>query len=72
MDRQTDGQTDESNFIGHFPINVKHPIDTWQAFTNIDIKKKRPVVSLTLEGKAHKTVLELNVKEINYKDIAKI
>ena len=33
-------------------------IDIWQAFTDIDIKKKGPAVFVTLEEKAHKTIFE--------------
>ena len=40
-------------------------ISIWQIFRDIDIKKERPDVFLTLEGKACASVLELNVKEIN-------
>ena len=42
-------------------------IDIWQAFTDIDIKKKGPAVFVTLEEKAHKTIFEKSYK-INCKD----
>ena len=40
-------------------------INIWQTFTDINIKKQGPVVFLTLEGKARKSILELDVKDIN-------
>ena len=35
MDRRTDGQMDKSDFIGHCPTNVEHPLgylDLWDIF----------------------------------------
>ena len=40
-------------------------INIWQTFTDINIKKQGPAVFLTLEGKARKSILELDVKDIN-------
>ena len=40
-------------------------INIWQTFADINIKKQGPVVFLTLEGKARKSILELDVKDIN-------
>ena len=40
-------------------------ISIWHTFTDIDIKKLGPVVFLTLERKAHESVPELDIKDIN-------
>ena len=40
-------------------------ISIWQTVTDIDIKKQWPDVFLTFEGKACKSALELDVKDIN-------
>ena len=47
-------------------------INIWQTFTDINIKKQVPAIFLTLEGKARKSILELDVKDINCNSGVKI
>lgn len=40
MDEQTHGHTDESDFIGHCPTDVKSPIFTWYKVLRLNEEKK--------------------------------
>ena len=39
MDKRTDGQTDDSDFIGRCPTNVEGPINNLQKVLKIDKRK---------------------------------
>ena len=40
-------------------------IEIWKPYTDVPIEKQGPAIILTLEGKAHETVLELDIENIS-------
>ena len=44
--------------------NWKHEIEIWQAFTDLAPKKQSTAIFLTLQGKARKAALEIEIKDL--------